>query len=275
MKIQKYEFAENVVDTGVFKEDELTFAVLAAIVNNKSTFVITDHDKFVICYSAPPFPAWLWTDENISESEKEEIWQLCSQEKILPGMVGRYNITGYNMKYDMAEYFMEKAKEEQLELAITMNMYVYECESTHKPKRADDGFKTNMVEADLDDVAKFIWQFKQDIGTDLEEPEACRKHAMDLIGKENFFLWKNAEGKNVAMCNYNVEGKLARVGLVFCKTEERRKGYAENLVYEVTKLVQEKGFRPVLYTNADYAASNACYRKVGYEQRGSLCSLGV
>ena len=42
-----------------------------------------------------------------------------------------------------------------------------------------------------------------------------------------------------------------------------------------TALVKEKGFRPILYTNGDYAASNACYKKVEYEQKGSLCSVGV
>ena len=31
----------------------------------------------------------------------------------------------------------------------------------------------------------------------------------------------------------------------------------------------------MLYTNADYAASNACYRKLGYVLRGKLCSVAV
>lgn len=274
-EIKKYEFAENVVDTGLFAGDELTFAVLTAIVNNKCTFVITDNDRFVICYSSAPFPVWLWTASDVSEAEKEEIWELCRREDILPGASEKYNITCYNMKYDLADFFMGKAKEAGIPMDITMNMLVYECFEAKKPTRQADGEKYNMTEDDLVDVTQFIWQFKQDIGTDIEELDACREKAKDLIGRENFFLWKNAEGKNVAMCNYNVEGDLARVGLVFCKHDERRKGYAENLVYEVTKLAKEKGFRPILYTNADYAASNGCYTKVGYEQKGSLCAVGV
>lgn len=274
-EVKKYEFAENVVDTGLFAGDELTFAVLTAIVNNKCTFVMTDCDRFVICYSQEPFPVWVWTAEGITDTEKEEIWELCRKENILPGGAGKYNITCYNMKYDLADFFVEKAKEEGMSMDITMNMLVYECFKTKKPVRQAAGRKQNMTENDLEDVAQFIWQFKQDVGTDIEDLPACREKARDLIGKENFFLWKNEEGSNVAMCNYNVEGGLARVGLVFCKHDERRKGYAENLVYEVTKLTIDKGFRPILYTNGDYAASNACYKKVGYEQKGSLCSVGV
>lgn len=274
-EVKKYEFAENVVDSRIFAEDELTFAVLGAIVKGKGTFVATDNDKFVIFYSVEPFPVWLWTADDITEAEKKEIWEFCREENILPGVAGKYNITCYNMKYDMADFFVWKAKEEGLSIKITMNMLVYECFEPKKPVRPADGGKQNMDEADLEEVARFIWQFKQDIGTDIEELSACREKARDLIGRENFFLWKNGEGENVAMCNYNIEGDLARVGLVFCKHEERRKGYAENLVYEVTALVKEKGFRPILYTNGDYAASNACYKKVGYEEKGSLCSVGV
>ncbi len=274
-EVKKYEFAENVVDTGLFATDELTFAVLKAIVNNKCTFVMTDNDMFVICYSAEPFPVWLWTASDISEVEKEEIWELCRKEQILPGASEKYNITCYNMKYDLADFFIRKAEEVGITMDITMNMLVYECFEPKKPERQADGGKQNMTELDLEDVAQFIWQFKQDIGTDIEELAACREKARELIGRENFFLWKNEKGKNVAMCTYNVEGDLARVGLVFCDHGERRKGYAENLVYEVTKLAKDKGFRPILYTNGDYVASNACYMKVGYEKKGSLCSVGV
>lgn len=273
-ELKKYEFVENVVDSRIFAKDELTFAVLGAIVKGKGTFAATDNDKFVIFYSTEPFPVWLWTADEMTETEKEEIWEFCRKEDILPGISGRYNIACYNMKYDMAEFFLAKAEEEGLAMDITMNMLVYECLEPKKPARIADGGKYHMGETDLEEVAQFIWQFKQDIGIDIEELAACREKAKELIGKENFFLWKNGEGKNVAMCNYNIEGELARVGLVFCKQEERRKGYAENLVYEVTALAKEKGFRPILYTNGDYAASNACYKKVGYEEKGSLCSVG-
>ena len=46
------------------------------------------------------------------------------------------------------------------------------------------------------------------------------------------------------------------------------------MVYEVTKLVKEAGYIPMLYTDADYPASNACYEKIGYILRGKLCTIG-
>ena len=46
------------------------------------------------------------------------------------------------------------------------------------------------------------------------------------------------------------------------------------LVYQVTKVAQDAGYTPMLYTNADYVASNACYEKIGYVLRGKLCTIG-
>ena len=35
------------------------------------------------------------------------------------------------------------------------------------------------------------------------------------------------------------------------------------------------GYTPMLYTNADYTASNACYSKIGYVLRGKLCTISL
>ena len=68
-------------------------------------------------------------------------------------------------------------------------------------------------------------------------------------------------------------GDTATVGPVFTVEAYRRKHYAQNLVYRVTKRLLEKGFRAMLYTDAGYAASNECYRKIGYILRGRLCTV--
>ena len=77
----------------------------------------------------------------------------------------------------------------------------------------------------------------------------------------------------MACCGYKQNGDTATVGPVFTVTAYRRKHYAQNLVYRVTKRLLEKGFRAMLYSDAGYAASNECYRKIGYELRGRVCTI--
>ena len=63
--------------------------------------------------------------------------------------------------------------------------------------------------------------------------------------------------------------------LLYTKPEERRKHYALHLVYQVTRKAKDMGLTPMLYTDAEYPASNACYQKIGYALRGALCTLGA
>ena len=44
--------------------------------------------------------------------------------------------------------------------------------------------------------------------------------------------------------------------------------------YQVSKMAKDAGYMPMLYTDADYAASNACYEKIGYALRGKLYTIG-
>ena len=70
-------------------------------------------------------------------------------------------------------------------------------------------------------------------------------------------------------------GALASISFVYTKKEYRRMHYANNLVYEITKMVKDMGYIPMLYTNADYIASNACYEKIGYVLKGKLCNIKI
>lgn len=71
------------------------------------------------------------------------------------------------------------------------------------------------------------------------------------------------------------DDSTARVTLVYAGPASRRRHYAQNLVYEATKLALDAGYLPLLYTDANYPASNACYQKNGYEPQGELCTIGA
>ena len=78
----------------------------------------------------------------------------------------------------------------------------------------------------------------------------------------------------IASCQYAPTDDMASLNLVYTRETYRRKHYAEHLVYQVTKIAQDSGYTPMLYTNADYVASNAYYEKIGYVLRGKLCTIG-
>ena len=107
--------------------------------------------------------------------------------------------------------------------------------------------------------------------------DGIQANAEYSVENKNIFFWEDGNGKHVASCTYrpNGNGEMALMGLVYTREEARRKQYAGNLVYQITQKSKDEGYMPMLYTNADYVASNACYEKLGYKLRGKLCSIGV
>lgn len=104
--------------------------------------------------------------------------------------------------------------------------------------------------------------------------EKCEKEVIDRMSKTSLYVWENDNGKIVATVARRRLEFIDSLAFVYTVPSERRKGYAMNLVYKVTEMIKEEGLLPSLYTDADYAASNACYKKLGYTEVGSLCTVG-
>ena len=126
---------------------------------------------------------------------------------------------------------------------------------------------------DVDVLTDFFEIFHDAVGIDKASREQYRIDAENGIREGSMYLWKTDDGKFVASCHWHPVQDMASIGLVFTRTEYRRHHYAEHLVYEVSKIAKEEGYLPMLYTDADYVASNKCYEKLGYILRGKLCTI--
>lgn len=255
-------------DLNILENDRYTFFVLRHIIGGKSKLLLTDHERLIICFTEHPFPVWIWTPDDASEAEMERAYQFVSEHSLLNG---EYR---FNLKYDLAEFFIERAAADGKKLSVCMNMFAYDCRNPVKPYKTADGSIHRCSSEDLDELVDFIDSFQKEIGIDQKDRDGYRIDAEAFINTGNTFLWKNEQGNNVASCKFAPDGDMASVNLVFTRPEFRRKHYAQNLVYQVTKLAIGAGYIPMLYTDAEYTASNACYEKIGYVLRGKLCTIG-
>ena len=198
----------------------------------------------------------------------EKAYQLAKENQFFDGK------HHFNVKYSLAKYFIRRAAEDGSELKITTNMYAYDCLDPVRPEKEADGEIYHCVMKDVEEVVNFLDNFHKEIGIDKKDINGYRADAESFINTGNMYLWKDEQGRSAASCNYAPAGGMASINLVFTRPEFRRKHYAENLVYQVTMIVKEAGYIPMLYTDADYVASNACYEKIGYILRGELCTIG-
>ena len=161
-----------------------------------------------------------------------------------------------------------------MDLSVTTNMFAYDCPNPIKPVDEADGEICKCELKDKEELADLIELFHDETGIDQMGRKGCLDLAEQKINEGKTFFWTDTQGNHVATCNYKIQGDLASIGLVYTRKEHRRKHYAENLVYLVTRMAEEEGSLPMLYTDADYIASNACYEKIGYILRGKLCTIG-
>ena len=258
-------------DYKILENDKYTFFVLGRIMGGECDLLLTDHERLIICFSRNPFPVWIWTPDDVTKEEKEKAYELVRGNGLLT------EGHTFNLKYDLADYFIRRASENALDLSVTTNMFAYDCPNPIGPHVQADGELHRCVAEDIDEVVEFLDLFHKETGIDQESLEAYRQRGEEGIRNGSLFFWRNEDGRNVSSCscNFRPNGDMASIGLVYTREEYRRRHYAENLVYQVTKMAKSAGYIPMLYTDADYIASNACYEKIGYVLKGKLCTLGL
>jgi len=262
---------DNYIDTRdekLLENDKYTFFVLKRIMTGNCSLLLSNHESLIICFSGEPYPVWIWTIDDASVDVMEKAYKLAKENSFL---VGNYTI---NMKYEVADYFIKRSADDGINISIKLNMFAYDCINPIKPGVVADGKIYKCQESDIEELVEFLDLFHKEIGIDQKDREGYLIDAREYIKSGNMYLWKNEQGESVASCTFAESGDMASINLVYTKDEFRRNHYAENLVYQVTMEAREAGFVPMLYTNADYVASNACYEKIGYVLRGKLCTVG-
>lgn len=259
----------NEKDFALLARDPYTFFVLDRILRENCALVRTDHETLIFCQSEPRYPIWIWTPDGCPEEVKERAWALAETRRPL-GDGYRYN-----MKYDLAGYFMEKGRKSGQSIGYFMQLYAYDCPAPLEPEKAVEGKIHCCAPGDIEEIAGLMARFQEDIGEEPQPLERRLEKARFHADTHSFFFWKDGAGKTVACCSYRVNQGRASLGCVYTKPEERRKHYAQRLVYEVTKRVKDMGFTPMLYTDANYIASNACYESIGYTLKGKLCTVAA
>jgi GNAT superfamily N-acetyltransferase len=68
---------------------------------------------------------------------------------------------------------------------------------------------------------------------------------------------------------------VSRIGPVFTPAEHRGHGYASRAVYEVSRLLVERGVRACLFTDQANPTSNKIYEALGYERLVDMANLRV
>lgn len=247
-------------------DDIITFSVLASILQGNCASTYTNHKSIVICHSTSPFPVWVWC-KDVTNAEDIKSIAACLKEAFPLEAGFTYNIGYDTMNYlkEVDSYFTNSE--------IKMNLLSYRLDDIKEIDYPCDG-RMEPVRAEDEDYLVKLWH---DLCLEMEgtnhDEEHCRNRIKRHLNDKTLFSWRNDANEIVALTSRGDVDKYSKISAVYTLPEHRRKGYAINLVRTVTQMILNDNLVPILYTNADYGASNSCYKKIGYEQVGSLCTV--
>ncbi len=261
MEIKYYKNEICPVDGGILGEDIYTFNVLERIMRGVCAKTVTDGKNFIICHSCYPYPVWVWTSDAISDEGLKAAAQIIAEEFDI-------SRTRFNVKYSFAKYLEGSA-----EVKILVNMKTYICKNAVRPKKAADGQAVRADMSRLDEVLSLTRAFHDETQADRKSDAEYLADIKASIESGSQFLWQDSRGEAVSVCHTRRSGGNVAISSVITRSDRRRRGYASSLVYSVAENLIAEGICPLLYTDADYEASNACYTSVGFVPVGSICTV--
>lgn len=265
----------------VFKSDEYAkdkylFFILEKKINHENAKITSDEKNYVITNESPETNPWIWTKDNFDKSKLKELEELIEQYLVKEKMT-------FTCKKELYQALLND-NFELIDTSEYFELWFMKCEKLKDTKPNDGRLdKAKMEEKDL--IADYIYKFN-DFQDDhvshyssktAEQIKAeCLEAAETEINSGTFYVLRNKDNKIVSMAHYKVsQNWTGKVWLVYTPDEERWKWYAAKLVHELTKMLLEKGYTPLLYTDQNYPNSNKAYANAGYENWGTLVCFPV
>ena len=247
----------------LIKEEAITYSVLMKILRDECTDIFTDRKSAVVCYSCQPWPVWVWCKDLSMAGEIGEC--LKTHFPLEQG----YDII---MRYDMLEQlrreddYFHRAKQGR-------GLLSYRLDSIRNISGSCEGYMDLVRQEELPGLGP-VWKAMH---IEMEGRHLTSERSMEtmsrMVGKKSLFAWRLQDGTIAALTGRGDQPPYSKITSVYTLPEFRRKGFALSLVHGVTKMILDDGLIPILYTDAGYEASNACYRKIGYELVGRLASI--
>ena len=266
-------------DNKIFKSndyvnDKLLFAIFEKKINDANAKIMSDEENYIITNESEERAPWIWTKDNFDRSKLKEIEELIRLYLIKDKMT-------FTCKKELYNALLED-NFELIDRTDYFEMGFMKCTKL-KDTKQNDGRLDKAKKEERELIANYIYEFDNFMDesvrsnrptTEEELKQYYLEEADKEIDSDEFFVLRNAQDKIVCMAHYKTSTDgTAKLGLAYTPVEERGKGYAAKIVHDITGILLNKGFIPVLYTDQNYPNSNKAYYNAGYKNGGTLVNF--
>lgn len=268
---RKIEPDNKIFESVEFQKDKYKFNIVSKILAGDEVLLYSDGENYFLTRNKVGMPTWIWTKDKLEDKQiLEEIKEAIAL------YLTDLEYDQFTCKKEYYDFLMQEGydklnREDYFELGFLT------CNKLKNVKQTD-GSMVLCTKEDYEKLFNLFVQFTEFMSKTLKTNkkaslEELKEEMGEQIEQERLFCWKNAEGKIVCIANFQVLGDTARIGHVFTLEEERGKGYAANLIHDLTQRLLTDGLKPLLYTDYSYPASNRAYINAGYEDKGILINF--
>ena len=268
---KKIEPDNKIFESDEFQKDKYKFNIVSKILAGDEVLLYSDGENYFLARNKVGMPTWIWTKDELEDKQiLEEIKEA----------IGLYltdlEYDQFTCKKEYYDFLMQDVydklnREDYFELGFLT------CNKLKSVKQTDGNMEI-CTKKDDENLLNLFIQFTEFMNKTLKSNkkatlEELQEEMNSQIEQERLFCWKNKNGKIVCIANFQILGDTARIGHVFTLVEERGKGYAANLIHDLTERLLTVGLKPLLYTDYNYPASNRAYINAGYEDKGILINF--
>ena len=253
--------------TTAYRNDRNRFHIISMNLASKDLLLYSDEHSYVICRGAIGKPTWIWTIDGICSSKMEEAARLIA------GFFLTDNPKDRCICKKEFYTFLKETAYPYLNTEDYFEMGTLECHELKTPKDCD-GYMDKAKMEDLNVLAQYWFADRQEMNPCASfTVQQAYEDIKAMITKDTLFIWRNNDGKIVCMVNHQITGDQVKLDHVYTPIEERGKGYASNLIHDITKILLEMHLEPLLYTDYNYIPSNQAYKNAGYKSTGALINF--
>lgn len=264
---KKIEKDNKIFDSEEFLKDKYKFSLVFQNLKSSEVELYSDEENYLLCRGKKGYPTWIWTKEHFDKELLKEI------ESVMEIYMADEQQTKFTCKENLY-YLLKEDNFKCLNLEDYFEMGFLICNDANIPRKVSNGYMDIPNENDKETIIKYWMDNNQEVNYYNElSREQAEKDVQSFYDSEHFYVWRNENNKVVSMAVYYITDNQVRITHVYTPVEERRKGYAANLIYNLTNNLLRDNLVPLLYTDYKYDASNKAYISVGYEDKGILINF--
>jgi hypothetical protein len=199
-----------------------------------------------------------------------------NNEELVSGISNYYkdkkiDLMGVFGREDMAQTFSKLYGKPILK---TKGMLSHKLDVLQQITITDGSFEVCSIEDEYQ-LIDFVEEFHLELNYfPKKDKEQIKSTNLKLIKEKRIFKWvKDNEIVSIAGIVRNTNN-IGIIGLVYTPKQKRGKGFATNIVYNLSKHILNSGYKySGLFTDIDNPTSNKIYKKIGYEPESKFIQI--